>query len=151
MPTLTDSSEVIATYVFNKLNDPTNKSNLGIADVWYNDQTLLPHTPAVCVAPGNKRRQFSGATFRTQNTIETYVWVYYGKIQDIQANTHAAVSLAESIELLVHGDLKLGGNVIAVLCTQFEPGIAMKNGDLMVAVRMTFESMSKTTLPQQVV
>lgn len=151
MPTLTDSSEVIATYIYNKLNDPTNKTAMQVIDVWYGDQTILPRTPAICVAPGNKRRQFQGATFRTLNNIETYVWVYYGKLQDVQQNLHGVMTITDAIELLVHSDLKLGGNVVAVLCTQSEPGIAQKSGDLMMAARLTFESMSKTTLPQQVV
>lgn len=133
------------------MNDPTNKANLGLVDVWYGDQDLLPHTPAACVAPGNKQRQFQGATFRTLNTFETYILVYYGKIQDVQANLHSVTLLADNIETLVHSDLLLGGNVFSVLCTQNEPGMISKAGALLMGARMTFESQSKTTLPQQVV
>jgi hypothetical protein len=147
----TDSSEVVANYIYTKLNDPTNKANLGLVDVWYGDQDLLPHTPAACVAPGNKQRQFQGATFRTLNTFETYILVYYGKIQDVQANLHSVTLLADNIETLVHSDLLLGGNVFSVLCTQNEPGMISKAGALLMGARMTFESQSKTTLPQQVV
>lgn len=148
---LTDSAEVIANYIYQKLLDPTNMTNLGLQATWYGDQQLLPTTPAVCVAPGNKKREFQGATYRTLNEIETYVWVYYGKIQDAQQNLHAATALAEGIETLVHSDLKLGGNVISVLCTQNEPGMINKMGVWMMGARLTFASMSKTTLPQQVV
>jgi hypothetical protein len=148
---LTDSSEVVANYIYDKLNDPTNKTALGVIDVWYGDQTLLPHTPALCVYPGSKKREFQGATFRTMNTIETYVMVYFGKIQDVQQNLHLATALAESVETLVHSDLRLGGNVIAVLCTSNEPGVINRNGIWITGARLTFESISKTTLPQQVV
>jgi hypothetical protein len=128
-----------------------NTSALVIQDVWYGDQELLPRTPAVCVNPGTKKRQFQGATFRTLNDIETYVLVYFGKIQDVQANLHGATQLADSIETLVHSDLTLGGNVIAVLCTQNEPGMINKAGVWMMGARLTFQSMTKTTFPPQVV
>lgn len=145
----TDSSEAVANYIYTKLNDPTNKTNLGVSSTWYGDQTLVPDTPAVCVAPGPKKREFQGATFRTLNTFETYVWVYFAKIQDIQQNLHGATQLADDIETLIHGDLTLGGNVIAVICTQNEPGVINKGGVWVMGARLTFESMSKTTLPQQ--
>lgn len=149
--TLTDQSEVVANYIYQMLHNPTNMTALGLQDVWYGDQELLPRTPAACVAPGNKTREFQGATFRTLNTFETYILAYYGKIQDVQQNLHAATTLADAIETLVHSDLKLGGNVIYVLCTQNEPGMITKAGALLMGARMTFQSMSKTTLPQQVV
>ncbi len=133
------------------LLNPTNMTALGVNAVWYGDQAILPKTPALCVSPGTKKREFQGTTFRTLNTIETYVWVYYGKIQDIQVNLHAATALADSIETLVHSDLTLGHNVIAVLCIQNEPGLINKSGSWVMGARMTFESISKTTLPQQVV
>lgn len=147
----TDSAEVVATYITNKLSDPTNMANLGLQSVWYGDQHLLPKTPAACIVPGEKRREFQGATFRTLNDIQTYVLVYFGKIQDIQQNLHSAMQLAEAIELLVHQDLLLGGNVISCLCNIIDPGVINKGGVWVMGARMTFQSMSKTTLPQQVV
>jgi hypothetical protein len=119
-------------------------SALGIEDVFYGDQTQLPRTPAVCVAPGSKRRAWSGASLRTENNFETYVYVYYGKVQDVQANTHAAQTLADAIEDLVMQDIRLGGIVIWTLCTGNEPGMINKMGSLLVGNRLTFESMSKT-------
>lgn len=142
---LTVSSEVVANYIFNMIN--TGKVGLGINAVYYGDQTQIPTTPAVCVAPGNKQRQFQGASYTTLNTLETYVFLYYGKVQDVQLNLHAAQAMADSLEPFVQADLKLGGNVIAVLCTQNEPGMINKMGSLMVGNRLTFESMTKTMLP----
>lgn len=139
---LTRSEEVVASYILGLLqNAPVD---LGIQQVFYGDQTLLPKTPAVCVAPGNKTRSWSGATLRTENMFETYVFVYYGKIQDVQLNTHAAQTLADAVEDLVMADIKLGGIVIWTLCTQNEPGMISKQGSLMIGNRLTFQSMSKT-------
>jgi hypothetical protein len=146
---LTDSTETIANYIYTKIKLPANMTSLGLSSVWYGDQELLPVTPAVCVSPGPKQREFQGATFRTLNTIETYALVYYGKIQDIQVNLHSATTLADSIETLIHSDLTLGGNVIAVLCTQNEPGVINKAGVWVMGARLTFQSTSKTTFPAQ--
>jgi len=68
----------------------------------------------------NKTRDYEGASFATKNVFETYVYVYYGKIQDVQVNLHAAQALADAIEPVVHADVTLGGLVIGTLCTQNE-------------------------------
>jgi hypothetical protein len=148
---LTDSAEVVANYILTKFQDPTVKASLGLQDVWYGDQDLMPHTPALCVTPGVTKREFRGATFRTLNTIETYVLVYWGKITDIQQNLHNAQHLADQVVFTVHSDLKLGGLVTAVLCTESDPGLINKAGVWMMGARLTFESISTTTFPQQVV
>jgi hypothetical protein len=139
---LTRSEEVVATAIMSAIQ--VGASALQVQDVFYGDQTQLPRTPAVCVAPGTKKRDWSGATLRTENRFETYVYVYYGKIQDVQENTHAAQTLADAIEDLIMQDIRLGGIVIWTLCTQNEPGMINKMGSLMVGNRLTFESMSKT-------
>lgn len=146
----TSKSEVVANYIYQMMI--TNKAALSVASVWYGDQELMPLTPALCVSPGNKKREFQGASFRTLNTFETYILVYYAKIQDVQQNLHGTTVLADAIEDVVHSDLTLGGNVVAVLCTQNEPGMINKAGTgLVMGARLTFESISKTTFPVQVV
>jgi hypothetical protein len=148
---LTDQNEVVANYIYTMLNESANKTALGVVDTWYGDQTLLPHTPALCVAPGNKQRTFQGVPLRIQSTFETYVMVYFAIIQDIQQNLHGATTLADSVELLIHSDIRLGGNVVSCLCVQNEPGMITKSGNLVIGARLTFQSISKTNLPQQVV
>jgi hypothetical protein len=139
---LTRSGELVATAILTAVqNAPVD---LGIQDAFYGDQTILPKTPAVCVAPGNKTRDWSGASLRTENIFETYVFVYFSKIQDVQLNTHGAQTLADAVEDWVMQDIKLGGIVIWTLCTQNEPGQITKQGSLMVGNRLTFQSMSKT-------
>jgi hypothetical protein len=141
----TDSAEVVATAL--KAVIDAQATALGIQETFYGDQTILPKTPAVCVSPGNKSREFQGASLMTQNTFETYVYVYFGKIQDVQENLHSAQALADSIEPVVHANMTLGGTVIWTLCIQNEPGMVNKQGSLMMGNRMTFQSSSKTRLP----
>jgi hypothetical protein len=141
----THSAELVATAIFNTIQ--AQATPLGINVMYYGDQGILDKTPAVCVSPGNKSREFQGASLMTENLIETYVYVYYGKIQDVQANLHAAQALADAIEPVVHADQTLGGLTIWVLCQQNEPGMINKMGSLMMGNRMTFQSRSKTRLP----
>jgi|SRR5215469_1060307 len=142
---LTASAETVATAIMNAIR--TQMVALGVQQVYYGDQTQLPQTPAVCVSPGNKTREFQGASLRTMNTFETYVFVYFGKVQDVQQNLHAAQTLADAIEPVVQADMTLGGLVIWTLCTQNEPGMINRMGGLMMGNRMTFQSVSKTQLP----
>ena len=142
---LTASAEVVATAV--KAAIDAQVGALGIAATFYGDQTQLPKTPAVCVSPGNKQREFQGASLMTANTFETYVFVYYGKVQDVQLNLHSAQTLADAIEPVVQADITLGGIVTWTICTQNEPGMINKAGSLMMGNRMTFQSWSKTRLP----
>lgn len=143
---LTDSSEVVANYLFNKMESVKDDLPTPVQIVYYGDQKLLERTPAICVLPGPKSREFQGASLMTLNIFETTMYVYFGKIQDVQENLHACTTLAEAIEPIVHNDFNLGGNVTSVLCTANEPGLVTKMGDLMVASRLTFRSMSKTRL-----
>jgi hypothetical protein len=144
----TDSTEVVTNYIYQMMQAVAETfSPEQIQDVFYGDQTLLSKTPAICVVPGVKHREFHGASLQTMNTFETLVYVYYCKLQDVQLNTHGCVALADAIEKQVHSDITLGGNVISILCEQNEPGIATKNGDLMMAARLQFHSQSRTRLP----
>jgi hypothetical protein len=147
---LTDSSEVVATFIADLLS--ANKASLPtpVQDVWYGDQQLLPHTPAICVAPGMKTREFQGASLRTLNVFETLVWVYFCKLQDVQENLHGCTAVMDAVDYMVQtnngSDNTLGGIVTSVICMQSEPGIATKQGALMMAARLAFRSQSKTML-----
>lgn len=142
---LTASAETVATAVLGVVNAAMN--TLGVAVTYYGDQTILDKMPAVCVSPGNKTREFQGASLMTENLFETYVFVYYGKIQDVQANLHGAQTMADALEATVHQDITLGGIVTWTLCTQNEPGMINKMGSLLMGNRLTFQSRSKTRLP----
>jgi hypothetical protein len=142
---LTASAEVVATAI--KAAIDAHMASLGIEATYYGDQTILPVTPAVCITPGNKSRGFQGASLMTENTFESYVFVYFGKVQDVQQNLHSAQTLADAIEPIVQADMTLGGIVIWTICTQNEPGIINKQGSLLMGNRMTFQSYSKTRLP----
>jgi hypothetical protein len=77
---------------------------------------------------------------------QTFIMVYYGKIQDAQQNTHQSLILANTIKHLFNQDFTLGGNVIDTFCSNIDPGVAVRMGALMDATRMAYRSRSKVTL-----
>lgn len=137
----TQSLETVTQAFVDLLN--LNKVTLGLTDVWYGDQEMIPRTPAAAVESGQKTRELSGAPDVTTNRFTVFILVYMAKIQDVQTTRKAADQLAESIEALVHQDNTLGGLVIFGMCTSVEPGYAIRGGTLMRAARITWEGFTK--------
>ncbi len=150
--TTTDSTEVVANYIYTQLlaNMATLQDAGGTAvqAVWYgDDSSLMPTTPCLTVIPGPESSQYQGVGGRpVMMTFTTFVMVYYGKLQDQQANVHGSLQIAKAIKSFIHSNITLGGNVIDCLCTAAEPGVAVRNGAMIDATRMTFTSRSKVLL-----
>lgn len=142
--TITGSLVTVADALTAKL--VANKESLGIEDVFYGDQNLIPRSPAVCVETGNKARALAGATRRTDNIFVVYILVYHSEIRSPQSNRRAADALAESIETLIHQDPTLGGLVTHGYVTSVEPGY-VDRPNTMRACRITYEGQSRTLLP----
>jgi hypothetical protein len=137
----TDSVEVITQYIVDLLE--ANKVALGLTDVWYGDQQLVPRTPSCAVEAGPKNRALAAMPRVTQNSFIVYVLVYVAKIQDVQSTHKTAIQMAEAIEEVLHGDPTMGDNVIHGYCTSIEPGYAVRGGTLMRASRITWEGLTK--------
>lgn len=148
--TYTDSMTVIAKHLEKLLGD--NKEDLGIYDIFYGDQDRIPHTPTVCVEPGDKRRELNGAPRRTSVIITTYLLVYHNPVKSVAQIREEDDLLAESVESLIHQDAQMkdsGGNdqVIDSLVTVIESGYQVKANTLFRASRMTIEVRSQVQLP----
>lgn len=153
---LTDSTETVSNYLYLALLGdavPLGLPTVGVKgdgtfnSVWYGDQAMLPVTPAICIVPGAESSVYNGVGGRpVLMTFETFVMVYFGKIQDAQQNKHQSLTLANAIKRFVNIDITLGGNVIDCMCSNIDPGVAVRMGALMDATRMTFRSRSKVTL-----
>jgi hypothetical protein len=96
---------VITDTIINLLT--VNQDSLGLQGVFLGDQNLIPKTPTVCVIPGNKQREFGGAPLRTNVDFVVWLMVYQEKLQDTQQNLRESMSLAESIEALLHVDISM--------------------------------------------
>lgn len=134
-----------------------DKVTLGLQDVWYGDQQLLPGTPALCVEPGMKRRPLDGVPDLTRNAIDTSILIYHSQLLDATAGGQQKVrqdtiAVAEAVETWLHQNhlqlLDASGDRITIhsWVTEFDPGYAYKNGTLYHAVMMTWSSITKTRL-----
>jgi len=152
--TTTDSTEVVANYLYTQLGVPANMATFvdaggtAVQGVWYGDDSeLLPTTPCLCVVPGAERSVYQGSGGRpVMMTFTTFVMVYYGKVIDQQLNVHGSQQIANVVKRFVSADISLGGNVIDCYCTSLEPGVARRNGAQIDATRLTFTSRSKVLL-----
>lgn len=119
---LTASSYEVTTAVYNVLQ--LNKATLGLAEVYYGRQEIIPEFPSVWVQAGPIERQLEspGQTHKWAIGFTVNIVLTHGKIQSSQENAREEEQLAEAIEAVMHEDLKLGGRVIFGMVTKREPG-----------------------------
>jgi hypothetical protein len=144
MTLITKNSE-LADYVVTLLT--TNKTVLGLQDVYYGDQDLLPRSPAVCVEPNSKKQELNGAPRRVRIELSVYVIIYVGAIATNQANRHASDELSEAVEAVLHADSQCGDRVIHSMVTENASGWSTKGGTPIRASRLNFEALSQAQLP----
>lgn len=148
---LSDSTLEIANRIFEILDDA--KAELGLADVWFGD-TTPPRVPALCVEPGNKRRQLRGVPDMTEMVIDTGLLIYYARVdQSDQQARRACIAFGERVENYLNvNHLRLiskdGSRQLTIhgFCTDFDPGYAYKPNTRYHAINMVWSSLTKTSL-----
>jgi hypothetical protein len=147
---LTDSTLVIANRFFDILD--ANKASLGIQDVWFGDQQLVPRVPALCVEPGTKRRVLQGVPDLTLNEIDTHFLLYHSPVADSQTSRRAAIAFAEAVETFLHENhLRLhaaNGDQLTIhgFMAEMDPAYSFRPGTLHHAAVMTWTSTTKRRL-----
>jgi hypothetical protein len=77
-------------------------------------------------------------------TFSQYIYIYHGKLQDDQLNMKECNEFAERIEVILHADKQMGGNVIYGYVAQMSAGILIRSPrTLMRATRLTWTGLSK--------
>jgi len=135
---------VIVQYIVDKLE--ANKTSLGIVDVFYGDQHLIPNIPSVTVEGGDKQREYTQTGMQTTVSLPVYIYIYHSGIRDLQITKKACDELTEAIETLLHQDVDLGGLVINGLVTDVEPGFANRGKDIFVVHRLTWQGFAKVRI-----
>lgn len=125
----------------------SNKSSLGLQDVFYGDQNNIPRTPTACMDPGDKRRELNGAPRRTLVTLTNYIIVYHNKMQSTAKVRREDDLLAEAIEAVIHQDGTMAGLVIHSMVTSIESGYLMRDRTMFRASRITVEATVQEMLP----
>lgn len=143
---LTDSLVSVSNYVLSLLQDPTWMTANNVAQVLYGDQDKIGPVPLICVEPSQKERQLNGAPRRTEVDMEINVIIYFGILQDNEANRKGADQLAEAVEARLHSNSTCGSLVIHSMVSNLSSGVANKGGSLYKAARLTFTAKSQIML-----
>jgi hypothetical protein len=122
-----------------------NNADLGLQDVWFGDQELVPRMPAATVEPTGVNSDMAGVAFRLENRLGIIVTIYYGGIQDIQTSQRDSIAYTEKVVSALHADITMGGNVIHGYCEQVEHGVSVKSGAMIYASRISWTGLTKTS------
>jgi len=123
-----------------------NAVQLGLEDVWYGEQDLIPRTPAVCVEPVDIDRTWSGTSTQTENKFQVHIILYVSTLKGAQTMRRETDKLAEQIADLINSDVNLGGLVLIGFVDKIEAGYNIKQGKLMWSSRLTWSALNKTFL-----
>jgi len=116
-----------------------NKVTLGVAKVYYGEQSNIPAFPAVMVAGAPLGRELHGTrTFKLTFTV--FIYVIDAKLSNTKSQRiKTDLQTAKNITELVHTDLTLGGNITFGFITSDEAGVLAKGmGAAVVGTRLTY-------------
>ncbi len=145
--THTDQVSVLSLAIQSLLTN--NKTTLGLADVLFGNQTMIPNSPTAVVIPGPKRKVLAGVAApggRTMNTLIVYIDVQNMRV-GVEATERLFVTqLAETVETFLNKDTTVGGIVIHGFVEQAIPGETfLQNGEFRRG-RLVVAAQTKTYL-----
>lgn len=120
----------------------TNKVALGLAEIYYGPQGLIPEFPAAEVSSLPMTREIKNI-HQYQLTLRSSVLILFGKIQAVETNTKGSEEKAEAVQDQLHLDNTLDGNVLFGYITRIEPGVAIRKATPLRATRLIFEGISR--------
>lgn len=127
-----------------------NKLDLGIQQVLYGDQLMVPGSPAVVIRAGRKRRTLRGVAApggKVDNSLTVLVDVMAADVLSGEEASRLAVdTLAENVEKLFYVDVTIGGLVIHGFVEDWDPGAIFINNSKWRTVRMTYVGRTVTYL-----
>lgn len=144
----TDSDVVLAQAIQAILE--TNKVTLGLDDVFYGNQRMLPRASSAVVIAEGKARQLAGVTApggRTMNELMVSIDIHRSKV-GVEADEREAVDeIATDVETLLHSDTTIGGIIIHGFIRSVQRGeIEFAQNSMFRSVHMSFVGQTKTYL-----
>lgn len=125
----------------------TNKTTLGLKDIFYGDQNLIPRTPSLSVDPGPRLRDYTQTGLQTTVELTEFIMIYHSQYKDLQTVKKATDVLAEDVEAVLHlnrTEIGTGSQlVVHSLVTSVEPGFAERGKQIFVVHRLTWEALVK--------
>lgn len=122
-----------------------HKEPLGLEDVWYGPQTLMPNFPCVTVERRPKARAFNG-TRRWDLTFSVGITLFHGRVQEAQLTRQENEGHAYQLEKFMMKDdamLTLDGMVIFGFITSVEPGLLAQREVMYAATRLIWTGSSR--------
>jgi hypothetical protein len=121
------------------------KNDLGIANVYYGRQEIIPEFPAVQVDATNKRRTLAGpgSTHRFSLNFSIGILIEHGKMQPSTITKQDVEIMAERVESKLHEDFYLGGLVIFGWVASIDYGVTIRNSVMYRATRLGWEGLSR--------
>ena len=126
-----------------------NRTSLGLRDVLFGDQNMIPETPFAVVNCGPKRRQLAGVSApggRTMNSLTVFIDIHSSAVGSEADERLKLDQLADLIETKIHADPTCGGIIIHGFVTDWDPGQFFIGNSMFRTVRMTFVGETKTYL-----
>lgn len=115
---------------------------LGLHDIYYGRQEIIPKFPSISVESGGKSRRDRG-THLWDITFTINVMVFHGKLQASEVNQEEIETLAEAVESILHVDHKLGGLVEWSYVTDIEPLVIIRNNTMIKTSRLILGARSR--------
>lgn len=131
------------------------KESLGVLNVFYGDQSIIPDVPAICVEPALTTRQVSGMPYQTDNTFTINVLVYHTSLEGMEGVQQQCDVVTESVEDALNtesipqqfaGGSRFGGIVLHGHTTRLEYGYKVMSNKLMRCNRIIWQGVTKTRL-----
>jgi hypothetical protein len=143
----TSFTSVLALAIYDKIL--ANKVDLGLKDVLFGEQTMIPSTPTAVVYPGPKHRDLAGVSApggRTHNMMTVYVELFGSAVGPEAIERLALDQVAEAVETVLHADVTMGGIIIHGFVNDWTPSNARIASSQFRLLRMTYIGRSKTYL-----
>jgi hypothetical protein len=125
------------------------KQSLGVVDVLFGNQNMIPHSPTIVVMSGRKRRELVGVASpggRVENILTVLIDIHSSKVGSEADERLALEQLAELVEIEIHKDVTVGGRIIHGFVQDWDPGEAFIGDSMFRTVRLTFVGITRTYL-----
>lgn len=119
---------------------------LGLKDVWYGEEDLVPKTPAVSVVPDRKRRDIIETGYMARNDFEVVITLFHSRLASPTLVRRETIQLAEQLEDVIHADRTLGGLLVHSYVTELTPGFVRRGNVVMKATQLGWSGFTKTRL-----
>lgn len=144
----TNDDTLLATAIRNII--AANKLSLGINDVLYGNQLMIPSASAVVVKASGKNQTLVGVQGpggRTNNSLNIGIDIHRSKVGDEETERRIIDDTATAIEHLLNADVTVGGIIIHGYITNVDRGeTAFMNNSMFRSVVMMYIGTTRTLI-----